>query len=100
MTADVDYQDRDPLDVAVLDALLDRTEEGMTIFELRTHVEADIDELETALQGLNDDGLIVIDADARGPNTTVIKPAPAVVPQPDDESATTLLDQLRQWLGL
>lgn len=99
MTANVDYTDRDELDTAILDALIDRSEDGMTIFELRTHVEVDINELEAALQALHEDGLIVIDSAARGPNTTVIKPAPAVSPPPDDEPSETLFDKLRQWLG-
>ena len=99
MTAQVDYNDRDELHVAILDALVDRSEEGMTVFELRTHVDADIDDLETALEALNDDGLIVIDPDARGPNTTVIKPAPAVLPSTDEPASETLLDKLRRWIG-
>ena len=43
MQAKREYRDRDDTEVAVLDALVDRTEEGMTVFELRTDVEVDIE---------------------------------------------------------
>lgn len=99
MTTQVDYEDRDDLDVQILDALIDRGEEGMTVFELRTHVDVNIDELEAALQALKDDGLILVDTDARGPDDTVIKPAPAVIPQPDNKDPETVLDRIRRWLG-
>jgi hypothetical protein len=58
MRAKQEYRDRDGTEVAVLDALADRQDEGMTIFELRAAVEADIDTLEDALERLDDDDLI------------------------------------------
>lgn len=100
MTPEEDYHDRDELDVAILDALVDRSEEGMTIFELRTHVSADIDDLETALQNLNEDGLIIIETTAQKTDRAVIKPAPAVVPSPSDAGSESFLDRIRRWLGL
>jgi len=46
------YRDRDETEVAVLDALADRREEGMTVFEIRSRVDVDIDRLEDALAEL------------------------------------------------
>jgi len=58
MKAKREYRNREEVEVAVLDALVDRNEDGMTVFEIRSHVEADIDDLETALANLKEDGLI------------------------------------------
>jgi DNA-binding transcriptional ArsR family regulator len=77
MRARRQFRDREPVDVAILDALVDRTEEGMTVFELRSHVEADIDDIEAALSRLKEDGLIDVEnSDGR----TVILPDDRVVP--------------------
>ncbi|QCC50218.1 DUF6432 family protein [Halapricum salinum] len=92
MQAKPEYRDRDDAEVAVLDALADRGDEGMTIFELRSHVDQDIDSLESALAELKSDDLITVDdADER----TVIIPDEDVIgpDQPDDDS---LFDQLRR----
>jgi len=86
--------------VAVLDALCDRREEGMTVFELRSHVEADIDDLETALADLKRDSLIVADA---GEERTVIKPTARVASGPVSEEPTdedSFLGWLRRKVGL
>ena len=53
-----EYSDRDSTDVAVLEALADRYDEGMTVFELRSRVGVDIDDLEASLASLQEDGLI------------------------------------------
>ncbi|OLZ39638.1 hypothetical protein A6E15_00955 [Natrinema saccharevitans] len=82
MRAKREYRNRERTEVAVLDALVDRAEDGMTVFELRAAVEVDIDELEDALATLKDDDLIVVDSGSE----TVIKPADRVVPdEPADE---------------
>jgi DNA-binding transcriptional ArsR family regulator len=60
MRAKEEYRDRDETEVAVLDALADRTETGTTVFDLRALVEEDIDTLEDALAELNEDGLIEV----------------------------------------
>ena len=92
MRARREYRDRDGTQVAVLDALVERTEEGMTIFELRAAVSVDIDELEVALADLKNDGLIVVDSE---PTDAVIRPADRVVP----ETATTNDDgSIVDWL--
>lgn len=92
------YRDRDAVEVAILDALVDRNVEGMTVFELRSHVETDIDSIETALASLKEDGLIVVENGTGQPGSTTIKPADRVVPtgvENEDESfAEWLRDRL------
>lgn len=94
MQAKPEYRDRDDAEVAVLDALADRSEDGMTIFELRSHVDQDIDSLESALAALKSDDLITVDDDDE---RTVIIPDDDVIgpDQPDDDS---VFDQLRRKL--
>ena len=99
MQAKREYRDRDDTEVAVLDALVNRTEEGMTVFELRTDVEVDIDDLETALAELKDAGLITVENDD-GPMP--IYPDDRVVPEFDAEETTetSLIDRLKRKFGL
>ncbi|WP_227375451.1 DUF6432 family protein [Haladaptatus halobius] len=81
MKAKREYRRRPDIEVRVLDALVDRSEEGMTVFELRSHVEADIDDLEDALANLKEDNLI----NAKTENgRTRIKPDERVIPDPDE----------------
>lgn len=82
MKAKREYRNREAVEVAVLDALVDRGEEGMTVFELRSHVDVGIDELETALANLKDDGLISANA---ADQRTLITPDERVIPDPEDE---------------
>lgn len=82
MKAKREYRDRGDVEVAVLDALVDRNGEGMTVFEIRSHVDADIDELETALANLKEDGLIAAN---EGDHRTLITPDERVIPDPDEE---------------
>ena len=90
------YRDREEVQVAVLDALVDRREDGMTVFELRTSVDADIDTLEEALASLKDDGLIAVTQEDSG---MVIKPDETVVPEPgENDIEPSLLDELRRRL--
>lgn len=101
MQAKREYRDRDETEVAVLDTLVDRTEEGMTVFELRSGVEVDIDELENALAKLKDAGLITVENDD-GPMR--IYPHDRVVPEPapdDAESGSqSILHSIRKRIGL
>lgn len=100
MQAKREYRERDETEVAVLDALVDRTEEGMTVFELRAGVEVDIDDLETALSELKDAGLIDVE---NGDGPMRIYPDDRVVPKPDAESdagETSIVERLRERLGL
>jgi len=90
------YRDRESVQVAVLDALVDRRDDGMTVFELRTSVDADIDTLEEALAGLKDDGLITV---TQHENGMVIKPDDRVIPEPGEMDVDpSLLDELRRRL--
>jgi predicted transcriptional regulator len=95
MQAKPEYRDRDETEVAVLDALADRAEEGMTVFELRSHVDVDIDSLENALADLKADDLITVDAASQ---RTVIVPADHVVGSADDDADPGLVDQIRRRL--
>lgn len=93
MQAKPEYRDRDETEVAVLDALADRPEEGMTVFELRSHVDVDIDRLEGALSDLKSDDLITVDNDNQ---RTVIVPEDHVIGPADDEDDPGLVDQIRR----
>ncbi len=95
MRAKPAYRDRDGTEVAVLDALADHPEEGMTVFELRTHVDEDIDTLEDALASLKDDDLI--DTSENG-QRTVIVPDEDVVGQDSPDDGESIFDELRRRL--
>lgn len=93
MDARREYRDRADTQVEVLDALADRREEGMTVFELRTRVDVDIDSLEAALAELKSDDLIeVTEEDSR----TVIMPDEDVVAIEDNGEDGGLLEELRR----
>lgn len=92
------YRERRPSEVAVLDALVDRGAEGMTVLELRAAVDADIDTIEEALSSLKEDDLIVVNA---GDGSTIITPEDRVIlRQPDEPEHHSLLERLRQRFGL
>jgi DNA-binding transcriptional ArsR family regulator len=85
MKALPEHRDRDDTEVAVLDALAGRGEEGMTVFELRSRVEVDIDTLEQALADLKDDGLI--EATKEDGRTVIVPEDHAIgTVDPDEES--------------
>lgn len=95
MRAKREFRDRDDVSVSVLDALVERGEDGMTVFELRSHVDAGIDEIEPALTALKDDDLIEVD---RSGNKTLLKPDPRVVPEDPEDDEPSLFDALREKL--
>jgi len=98
MGAKPEYRDRPAVEVAVLDALVEHAEAGMTVLELRAVVETDIDGIETALETLKADGLITVD---ERDGTVRIQPADHVIdtdPVPEDDPS--LVDLLRERLGL
>jgi len=99
MRARREFRNRGDVEVAVLDALVDRAEEGMTVFEVRAAVDADIDDIETALAALKQDGLISVE---NGEDRVVILVDERVVPDPDAEQAADpgFLEALRDRLGL
>jgi hypothetical protein len=95
MQAKQEYRDREDTEVAVLDALADRAEEGLTVFEIRSEVDADIDRLEEALGDLKSDGLIDVE---RNGNRTVILPDEDVVGTVDHDDDSGLFEKLRRRL--
>ena len=97
MRAKREFRSRDRVEVAILDALVDRGKEGMTVFELRSHVEASIDDIEDALARLKTDDLITVEDDT---DRTVILPDDRVVPDApvEEEEPATLFDELRRRL--
>ena len=99
MRAHQEFRDRPDEEVAVLDALVDRADDGMTVFELRAAVDADIDAIEEALSRLKADGLIETERDD---GTVQIRPAEKVVPDPEDaeEGTASMLDAVLDRLGL
>ena len=99
MAAKPEYRDRPDVEVALLDALVDRGDEGMTVLELRAAVDADIDAIEEALSELKTDSLITVESDER----VRVYPHDRVVPDPDapsDDPSETLIDTIRDRLGL
>lgn len=97
MRAKPEHRDRDETEVAVLDALADRRAEGMTVFELRSRVDVDIDHLENALAELKGDGLIEVSNES---DRTVIVPEDGVVGPVDPEDDESIFDAIRRRLPL
>lgn len=106
MRAKREYRTRNETEVAVLDALVERSDDGMTVLELRSRVDVEIDVLEAALSSLKADELIVAE---RTNNQLVIIPADRVIPEEGETDHTTsvfdhlrerLPDSLRDWLFL
>ncbi len=95
MQAKPEYRDRDETEVAVLDALADRREDGMTVFELRSRVDVDIDRLETALAELKADDLIEVTEEGK---RTLILPNESVVGQNDGGEDLGWFEELRRRL--
>ena len=95
MQAKPEHRDRAETEVAVLDALADRADEGMTVFELRSRVDVDIDRLEDALADLKADDLIEVDEDG---NRTVILPDEEAVGTTDPDEEHGLFEELRRRL--
>lgn len=98
MEAKREYRDRDDVEVAVLDALVERREEGMTVLELRSSVDAGIDSIEAALPELKAAGLIRVE---QAGEQTRLYPDPSVVP---DAAASDpepgLVERIRERLPL
>jgi DNA-binding transcriptional ArsR family regulator len=95
MRAKPEFRDRDDTEVAVLDALADRRDEGMTVFELRSQVDVDIDALEDALSDLKEDGLIEVTDEGE---RTVILPEDGVVGPVDPDDEESVVDWVRDRL--
>ncbi|WP_254543183.1 DUF6432 family protein [Halomarina pelagica] len=96
MRAKREFRNRDETQVAVLDALVERGSEGMTVLELRTRVDAEIDALDEALTALKADGLI--ETATRSNDRMVLVPADHVVPDGDEDELPSLFERLRERL--
>lgn len=88
------YRNRTDSEVAVLDALIERPEGGMTVLELRTRADVSIDELETALGNLKDANLITVEKNG---DRTVILPDESVIPNRETEEPS-IIDRVRDRL--
>ncbi len=89
------YRNRTDDEVAVLDALVERPDHGMTVLELRTRADVTIDELEAALGDLKGANLIIVEKEG---DRTVIKPDESVVPDPENEEEPSMIERLRDRL--
>jgi DNA-binding transcriptional ArsR family regulator len=99
MAAKPEYRDRPDVEVALLDALVDRGDEGMTVLELRAAVDADIDAVEEALSALKEDSLITVESDEH----VRVYAHDRVIPDPDapsEERNDGFVDTIRDRLGL
>jgi predicted transcriptional regulator len=97
MRAKPPYRDRDEPEVEVLDALAERPEDGMTVFELRAHVESDIDTLEGALAALKDDDLI--EATTESERTVIVVEEHVIGPEDNgDDTGSDLIENIRRRL--
>jgi len=94
MRAKREYREREDTQVEVLDALVERGE-GMTVLELRTRVEAEIDDIEEALGALKEAELICAERDD---GRLVIRPDERVIPDVDDDDEPTLVERVRERL--
>lgn len=99
MQAKPEFRDRPEPEVMVLDALVERSGEGMTVLELRAAVDEDIDTIERALSELKDDNLIEVD---NGHEHARIHPADRTIPDPEEvpDENPNLLETLRDRFGL
>jgi DNA-binding transcriptional ArsR family regulator len=95
MQAKREFRDRTDEQVAVLDALVERHEEGLTVLELRSSVDIDIDRIEAALGELQSAGLIHVEEQS---GATRIYPAEKVVPTAEGDEEPSLVDAIREKL--
>jgi predicted transcriptional regulator len=95
MQAKREYRDRDGTEVAVLDALVDRHEDGMTVFEIRSRVDVGIDRIEEALGELKAAGLIAVEKEG---GQTRIYPDDRVVPSGEEDLERSFAQKLREKL--
>lgn len=93
-----EYRRRDDTEVAVLEALADRYDEGMTVFELRSGVGADIDELEQALSNLKEADLI--SAEDAGERTLITVESSVVESEAPEAENGDFFQRLLDRLGL
>ena len=88
-----EYHNRDETDVAVLATLVDRADDGMTVFELRAEVEADIDSIEDALARLKQDRLI--DVTEESGQTVIVAREHVMTNGSSDADEEDIIDRIR-----
>ncbi|MFB6113883.1 MAG: DUF6432 family protein [Halodesulfurarchaeum sp.] len=93
-----EYRNRGETQVAILEALADRHEEGMTVFELRSRVGVEIGELEDALAKLQEDELISASEER---NRTLLTVDDRILEEETTgDGETDVFDQIIDRLGL
>lgn len=97
MRAKPEYRDRDDTEVAVLDVLAERDDNGMTVLAIRAEVDADIDSLETALGNLKSDALIQV---RRQNGRTVITVEDEVIGPDETDTDEDFFEQIRRRFSL
>ena len=97
MRAKPEYRDRDDTEVAVLDVLAERDDNGMTVLAIRAEVDADIDSLETALGNLKGDDLIQV---RRQNGRTVITVEDEVIGPDETYTDEDFFEQIRRRFSL
>lgn len=87
---------RSEVDRVILAVLLEHPDQGLTIFELRNQVTADIDSIQSSLTTLDRDGLI--ECDEQG-ERLVIRPTETALEQGIDDPETSVLERVKTWLS-
>ncbi|MFB6196940.1 MAG: DUF6432 family protein [Halobacteriaceae archaeon] len=95
MKAREQVRDRPDPEVAVLDAVVERGQDGITVLELRAHSDVPIDDLEEALSELKEDDLIHADEED---GRTVIRPDERAVPDGEPHKEQTFIDKILAFL--
>lgn len=87
---------RKEVEAAILDTLIEGPDAGMTIFEIRSHVDFDIEALEPALAQLRDRGKITIEY---GEDRSVIRVKEnAITPDDRIQPSRSWTDRIRKYL--
>lgn len=95
MTAKREVSHDDATKDAIIDALVERGTDGMTVLELRAYVDADINDIESSLTDLKNDNLIAV---TNEDGATRIKPEDKVIPNSDDPwTSDSIIDRLREY---
>lgn len=95
MTAKRELSQDDSTKDAIINALVERGTDGMTVLELRAYVDADINDIESSLTDLKNADLIAV---TNEDGATRIKPDDKVIPDEEKQWANeSLLDRLREY---
>lgn len=98
MTAKREYLEGDTPEDEILDALVERGKEGMTVLEIRAYVDADINEIEASLTELKNANLITVTMED---GATRIKPDDKVIPdEHQNQPHGSLFEKLKEYFSL